>query len=197
MVAQAVSASREGSIFTRTVRGLFGGSVHRNVPLVVELLATGRARRSPRRSARREPRAARRDRAAERERPDAGRRRRRADGRQRARWAGDRARAGGHGAGAHGRRAAHVVKPTVTTAQLAADYPAYIVIDRSAFRLRFYDHLKLAKTYEIAVGMEGLETPPACTTSNGSRSTRRGTCPKKHGPGALAGTVVPPGPATR
>src|SRR5438477_10424439 len=35
MVAQAMSASRGGSILTRTVRGLFGGSVNRNVPLVV------------------------------------------------------------------------------------------------------------------------------------------------------------------
>jgi hypothetical protein len=35
MVAQAVSASREGSILTRTARGLFGGSVKRDVPLVV------------------------------------------------------------------------------------------------------------------------------------------------------------------
>src|SRR5271166_6469635 len=30
MVAQAVSVSRQGSIFTRTTRGLFGGSVDRN-----------------------------------------------------------------------------------------------------------------------------------------------------------------------
>src|ERR1700681_2687299 len=35
MVAQAVSAGRQGSILTRTVRGLSGGSVNRNIPLVV------------------------------------------------------------------------------------------------------------------------------------------------------------------
>ena len=35
MVARAVKASREGSIFSRTARGLFGGSVNRNIPLVV------------------------------------------------------------------------------------------------------------------------------------------------------------------
>jgi hypothetical protein len=35
MVDQALTASREGSIFSRTVRGLFGGSVHRNIPVVV------------------------------------------------------------------------------------------------------------------------------------------------------------------
>src|SRR6202030_2495761 len=35
MVAQAVRVSREGSIVTRTVRGLFGGSVNRDLPLLV------------------------------------------------------------------------------------------------------------------------------------------------------------------
>jgi len=35
MVAEAVQASREGSIVTRTARGLFGGSVKRDIPLAV------------------------------------------------------------------------------------------------------------------------------------------------------------------
>ena len=35
MVSQAVAVSREGSIMTRTARGLFGGTVNRNIPLVV------------------------------------------------------------------------------------------------------------------------------------------------------------------
>ena len=35
MVAQAVDASREGSIVTRTFRGLIGGTVNHDVPLVV------------------------------------------------------------------------------------------------------------------------------------------------------------------
>src|ERR1700694_5666732 len=35
MVAQALAVSREGSIFARTTRDLFGGSVNRNIALVV------------------------------------------------------------------------------------------------------------------------------------------------------------------
>src|SRR5256885_4156572 len=35
MVSQALAASREGSIVTRAARGLFGGSVNKNVDLVV------------------------------------------------------------------------------------------------------------------------------------------------------------------
>jgi lipoprotein-anchoring transpeptidase ErfK/SrfK len=52
-----------------------------------------------------------------------------------------------------------VVEPKVSTAQLAKKYPAVIVIDRGAFRLTLYKNLKLAKTYGIAVGQVGLETP--------------------------------------
>ncbi len=35
MVQQAVDASREGSIVTRTFRGVTGGSLNRNIPLAV------------------------------------------------------------------------------------------------------------------------------------------------------------------
>jgi lipoprotein-anchoring transpeptidase ErfK/SrfK len=52
-----------------------------------------------------------------------------------------------------------VVKPAVSTAQLAAKYPAVLVLHRDRFQLSLYKNLKLAKTYEVAVGMVGLETP--------------------------------------
>jgi L,D-transpeptidase catalytic domain/Putative peptidoglycan binding domain len=51
------------------------------------------------------------------------------------------------------------VKPEVTTEQLAAKYPAVLVLNRSAFTLTLYKHLKRAKSYQVAVGMVGLETP--------------------------------------
>jgi lipoprotein-anchoring transpeptidase ErfK/SrfK len=85
--------------------------------------------------------------------------------------------------------------PAVSIHQLAARYPAYIIIDRSAFRLRFYQHLKLASTYEIAVGMEGLETPPGVHKIEWKQVDPPWYVPKKAWAGALAGTVVPPGPA--
>jgi lipoprotein-anchoring transpeptidase ErfK/SrfK len=52
-----------------------------------------------------------------------------------------------------------VVQPAVTTAQLGAKYPAVVIVNRGAFKLTLYRHLKLAKTYPIAVGRVGLETP--------------------------------------
>jgi lipoprotein-anchoring transpeptidase ErfK/SrfK len=62
-----------------------------------------------------------------------------------------------------GRRVVHVrttvVKPKVSTQQIADKYPAILVINRSAFRLTLYRHLKAVKSYSIAVGRIGLETP--------------------------------------
>ena len=52
-----------------------------------------------------------------------------------------------------------VVRPKVSTAQLAEKYPAVLVVNRSAFQITLYKNLKLSKTYGIAVGQVGLETP--------------------------------------
>ena len=159
MVAQAVQASRQGSIVTRTFRSLFGGSVHREVPLAVsyslpavrELTAKVRAAVDrPAQDATVQPSAGGLSTTA-----------------AKAGVTVQNEQLGGrivHAlTGASVSRTVAVptqaVRPKVTTAQLASQYPAYIVVDRGAFQLRFYEHLKLARTYEIAVGMEGLETP--------------------------------------
>jgi lipoprotein-anchoring transpeptidase ErfK/SrfK len=52
-----------------------------------------------------------------------------------------------------------VVKTKVSTAQLAAKYPAVLVLNRSTFTLTLYKNLQRAKSYTVAVGMVGLETP--------------------------------------
>ena len=52
-----------------------------------------------------------------------------------------------------------VVQPKVTTKDLAAKYPAVVVVRRGSFQLSLYRNLKLVKTYGIAVGQVGLETP--------------------------------------
>ena len=52
-----------------------------------------------------------------------------------------------------------VVKPKVTTDQLAEKYPAIVIVNRGAFKLTLYKNLKPAQSYGIAVGQVGLETP--------------------------------------
>jgi lipoprotein-anchoring transpeptidase ErfK/SrfK len=53
----------------------------------------------------------------------------------------------------------HHTSPKVTTADLTKTYNTLLVIDRSNFQLKLFKALKPVKTYDIAVGMVGLETP--------------------------------------
>jgi lipoprotein-anchoring transpeptidase ErfK/SrfK len=194
MVAQALHASREGSIVTRTFHGLFGGGVRRNVPLVVDysheavtaLTAKVRAavNRAPR-DASVQPSASGLNTVP-----------------AKTGLTVENDRLGGqivHAlTGQSDTRTVIVptkrLAPKVTTAQLAGQYPAYIVVDRSAFQLRFYEHLRLAKTYEIAVGMEGLETPAGLHHIEWKEVDPPWLVPNKAWAGALAGKTIPPGP---
>jgi lipoprotein-anchoring transpeptidase ErfK/SrfK len=88
-----------------------------------------------------------------------------------------------------------VVKPEVTTAELAKKYPAIIVVNRGAFTLSFYKNLKLHKTYGIAVGRVGLETPAGLYHVQNKAVNPSWHVPNSAWAGDLAGTVVPPGPA--
>jgi lipoprotein-anchoring transpeptidase ErfK/SrfK len=195
MLSQAVSVSREGSIFTRTARGLFGGTVKRDIPVTIsyshqavrELTAQVRAGvNRPAKDASIQPTPT----SLVKVRSQVG-----------LKVDSDAlgARIGRALAGGSPSRTIIVptktVRPKVTVAQLAAKNPAYIVVDRAEFRLRFYSHLKLAKTFEIAVGMEGLETPAGLHHIEWEQVNPPWYVPKKAWAGKLAGTVVPPGPA--
>ena len=52
-----------------------------------------------------------------------------------------------------------VVEPEVSTDDLAKKYPAVVIVNRGSFSLTLYRDLKLAKTYKVAIGKVGLETP--------------------------------------
>jgi lipoprotein-anchoring transpeptidase ErfK/SrfK len=195
MVQQAVDASREGSIVTRTWRSLTGGSVNRDIALVVTYShgavrsLTAKIRTAvdrPPRDATVEPSSSGLKAVTSQEGLTV-----------------ESTKLGGRIEAAllapEGARAVGVptrkVAPAVTTKQLAGRYPGYIVVDRAEFRLRFYNHLKLSKTYEIAVGMEGLETPAGLYHIGWEQVNPPWYVPKKAWAGALAGTVVPPGPS--
>ena len=51
------------------------------------------------------------------------------------------------------------VKPAITTASLRKRYPAYISVDRGTHTLRLFRALRLVRTYPVAVGAAGFETP--------------------------------------
>jgi lipoprotein-anchoring transpeptidase ErfK/SrfK len=86
-----------------------------------------------------------------------------------------------------------VVEPKVTTEQLAEKYPAIIIVNRGAFKLSFYKDLKLQKTYGIAVGQVGLETPAGLYNIQNKAINPAWHVPNSDWAGSLAGQVIPGG----
>jgi len=87
------------------------------------------------------------------------------------------------------------VDPEVTIAALRKQYPSYITIDRGNFTLRVYSHLKLVKSYGIAVGQAGLETPSGVYHIQDKQVDPWWHVPNSAWAGSLAGQVIPPGPS--
>ena len=86
-----------------------------------------------------------------------------------------------------------VLKPKVTRDQLADKYPAVIIINRGAFSLTLYKNLKRARTYKIAVGQAGLETPAGLYNIQNKAVNAAWHVPNKPWAGSLAGRVIPGG----
>ena len=87
------------------------------------------------------------------------------------------------------------VEPQVTIATLRTEYPSYITIDRGNFTLRVYSHLRLVKSYPIAVGQVGLETPAGVYHIQDKQVDPAWHVPNSAWAGSLAGQVIPPGPS--
>jgi lipoprotein-anchoring transpeptidase ErfK/SrfK len=194
-ISQALDVSKTGSIFTRTYRNLFGGNVTKNLPLHVihsRQAVTGFAAKvaaavnvEPR-NATVEPTASGLTEVSDRVGMAVEQKRLTA-------------------------RVTHALsspfvtrsllvptlarEPSVTTNELATRYPAYIVVNREQFRLYFYEHLQLVRTYEIAVGMQGLETTPGLYHIQWKQTNPPWYVPNSAWAGSLAGKTIPPGPA--
>ncbi len=86
------------------------------------------------------------------------------------------------------------VQPDVTTADLAKKYPVVVTVERGAFRLRLFRNLKHVKSYPIAVGQAGLETPAGLYNIENKAVNPSWHVPNSDWAGELAGRVIPPGP---
>ena len=195
MVDSALGASRSGALPTRVWRYATGGSVDREIAPQIDYSAdaldgfvseVAEQINRPARDATVSPTPASLNTVA---RPGRGHRSRR---RGCARACGRRSTAP-----THRTVSAPVdrVEPKVTTDQLAQQYPTFITIDRAAFQLRFWQNLKLVKTYTIAVGQAGLETPAGEYTIDDKQVNPSWHVPDSAWAGDLAGQVIPPGPA--
>ncbi|HEX6782647.1 MAG TPA: L,D-transpeptidase/peptidoglycan binding protein [Solirubrobacterales bacterium] len=89
----------------------------------------------------------------------------------------------------------HSIPPEVTKQEVAAEYPSYLTLDRSSFTLRLWKNLKLAETYTVAVGMEGLETPEGLYAIQEKEENPVWNVPMSDWAGSLAGQTIPPGPS--
>src|SRR3954447_5543599 len=84
-----------------------------------------------------------------------------------------------------------VVEPKVTSDALAKKYPAVLIVDRDSFKLTLYKNLKKAKTYGIAVGQVGLETPAGLYSIQNKAVNPAWHVPNSDWAGDLAGKVIP------
>jgi lipoprotein-anchoring transpeptidase ErfK/SrfK len=82
-------------------------------------------------------------------------------------------------------------RPKVGVDDLAGKYPIVVTIDRGTFKLRLYKKLKLQKTYPIAVGTVGFETPVGMYRVQNKAVNPAWSVPEWGGD--LAGQVVPGG----
>jgi lipoprotein-anchoring transpeptidase ErfK/SrfK len=84
-------------------------------------------------------------------------------------------------------------KAKVTRDELAKEYPTVLVADHASYELRVYKNLKLAKTYTVAFGAAGYDTPRGLFNIQNKQVDPVWSVPNSDWAGDLAGTVVPGG----
>jgi lipoprotein-anchoring transpeptidase ErfK/SrfK len=195
MVKQALDASRKGDLISRTTRELTGGSVHAKIPVVVTYdrhAVAAFARHIGRRIDKPAVDASISFSGTGIQKVDSQ------TGRQldaqglRRDIAGELVQATAD----HRLRApVHTVRAKVTTAALSQKYPTVVIINRGGFQLTLYKNLQVSKTYRIAVGRQGLETPAGQYNIQDKQVNPSWHVPNSSWAGSLAGKVIPPGPA--
>lgn len=193
MVDEALGASREGGLPSRVWRGVTGGEVDRSLEARVSYsrVAVKRFVRHVRHAVNRAPRDA--DVSFQTASLPAipSRTGLKVDRRRLLAAVENALVATGRGRTVRGH--VRVVKPKVTTERLADKYPYVITVDRKRFKLRFFKDLRLAKTYKIAVGQAGLETPAGLYHVQNKAKDPAWYVPDSDWAGDLRGKVVPSG----
>ncbi len=95
----------------------------------------------------------------------------------------------------HGRRMVRartsVVQPEVKTSEVASKYPYFITVSRASKELRFYRGLQLEKSYRVAIGRAGFETPAGLYHIQNKAVNAAWNVPEWGG--KLAGQTIPGG----
>ena len=191
MVAEAVRASRDGNLLERSWRGLTGDEVDKDVELKVTYSddAVARLVRRVRRAVNRDPKDASVQATASGLQMVKSRDGRRLEDDE----LGEQIEVALRTPDAERTIVAksRLVEPKVTTDNLADKYPYYIVVNRPAFQLTLYERLQRKKTYKIAVGKVGLETPAGLYNVQNKAVNPAWYVPNSEWAGDLAGKVIP------
>ena len=85
------------------------------------------------------------------------------------------------------------VRPAITHAGLARRNRTIVTIDRGGFRLRLFKRLRYDRSYPIAVGAAGFDTPSGLFRIVNKRVNPSWTAPNRPWAGSYAGRTVPGG----
>ncbi len=85
------------------------------------------------------------------------------------------------------------IEPKTTRDDLAKKNPTILIVDRGSFTLKVYKKLKLVKTYKVAVGAAGHDTPTGLYSISNKAVNPAWNVPHSDWAGDLAGQVIPGG----
>jgi len=85
------------------------------------------------------------------------------------------------------------VQPKVSGDKLAQKYPTVLTVDRKGFKISLFKGLERVKTYPIALGQAGLETPAGLYKIQNKATNPAWHVPLSAWAGSLAGQVIPGG----
>ena len=85
------------------------------------------------------------------------------------------------------------IEPEITTKELAEEYPVYLTVNRSSYELKLWRDLELSKTYTVAIGAVGFDTPAGLYSIQNKAVDPVWNVPDSDWAGDLAGTTVPGG----
>ena len=86
-----------------------------------------------------------------------------------------------------------VLRPKITLSKLGSAYPAYVSVDKRNLKLRLFRRLRLVRTYGIAIGAAGFETPRGTRRVLSKTKNPAWTAPDRPWAGSLRGQTIPPG----
>jgi lipoprotein-anchoring transpeptidase ErfK/SrfK len=86
-----------------------------------------------------------------------------------------------------------LLRPKVTTRELEKRYRVFLAVSRGQKELRYFVKEKLVKTYQVAIGRIGFETPAGLYEIRSKAVNPAWYVPKEAWAGDLAGKIIPPG----